>query len=278
MHTRSMKAGEAGRAGQAGRAGRRLGSAGSLVGCFIGCLVGSALTPSRAVAGECGVPVGAGAALAERDTEARLRFLRESLAETARKERRYLLGTSLAYAGFAGGSWVLVPLSDDPGKRVDAIWSSSTSIAGGLQNLIEPLLVMRDHRQAEELVARAAAVSGEPRCRLLREAELRLEHAAKSETSAKGPFARIGGALINVGLGLVLAYGLKRPASAAQNTTIGLLVTQVMIEARPTEAIRRLERYRAGDLGGGSQPSRVVLSPLFAPTNDGLSVGLAGSF
>lgn len=273
MHTRSMEAGR-GSAGQAGGAGARLG----LVGSLVGVLLAIAPAPSVAVAGECGVPVGAQAALAERDTEARLRFLRESLAETARKERRYLLGTSLTYAGFIGGSWVLVPLSDDPRKRVDAIWSSSTALAGGLQNLIEPLRVMRDHRRTEELVAQAAAVSGEPRCRLLREAELRLEHAAKSEASARGPLARIGGALINVTLGLVLAYGLKRPDSAAQNTTIGLLVTQVMIEARPTEAIRRLERYRTGDLGG-SEPSRVVLSPLFAPTGEGgLSVGLAGAF
>lgn len=269
MCTRSMEA------GRAGRAGTRLG----IARCLVGCLVGIALAPSGAVAGECGVPVGALSALAERDTDARLRFLRESLAETARKERRYLLGTSLAYAGFAGGSWVLVPLSDDPNKRIDAIWSSSTSIAGGLQNLIEPLLVMRDYRRAEELVARAAAVSGEPRCALLREAERRLEHAAKSETSARAPFARISGAVINVALGLVLAYGLKRPASAAQNTTIGMLVTQLMIAARPTEAIRRLERYRAGDLDlVSSAPSQVTLAPLFTPTSEGLSVGLAGSF
>lgn len=270
MHKRSM---EAGRAGRANRAGAAIGIAGRLVG---GLLV-IALSPSSAVAGECAVPIGAGAALAERDTEARLRFLRESLAETARKERRYLLGTSLTYAGFAGGAWVLVPLSDDPNKRIDAIWSSATSIAGGLQNLIEPLLVIRDHRWTEELVARAAAVEGEPRCGFLREAERRLEHAAKSEASARGPRARIGGAVINIALGLVLAYGLKRPNSAAQNTTIGLLVTQVMIAVRPTEAIRRLERYKAGELSG-SEPSRVALSPLFTPTSEGLSVGLAGSF
>jgi hypothetical protein len=277
-----------------GRAAR--GSAGTLGG-VVGILgivgvLGTSLSAGGARAGECGVPIGAGAALAEQGTEARLRFLRESLRETARKERRFLIGWSITYAGFAGGSWVLVPISSDPNKRIDAIWSSSTAIAGALQNLIEPLRVMRHHRRTEELVSALGGLGGSAglggpgdaaesarRCQTLGEVERRLELAAKSETSARGPFAHIGGAVINVALGLVLAYGLKRPDTAASNTTIGLIVTELIIATRPTEAVRRLERYRAGDLDlRAPAPSTVELSPLIAPRSDGLSVGVAGLF
>lgn len=246
-------------------------------------LAGAALTliAAAAHAGECAAPTGAAAALGERDPAERLRFLRESLQATAKQERRFILGWTLTYTGFGAGSWVLVPVSDDPGKRIDAIWSSSTAAAGAILAVVQPLLVLRDVRQAEQLIAGAGAGAAGTGCQVLAEVERRLERAALNEAGARSAFSHISSAAINVALGLVLAYGLKRPSSAAMNTTIGLLISEVMIVTRPTEAVSRLERYRAGDLTA-PPPSRISLAPAVAPLGAdqgrGALLSLAGTF
>jgi hypothetical protein len=85
--------------------------------------------------------------------------------------------------------------------------------------------------------------------------------------------------LFNVGLGLGLAYGLHRPDSAAINTTVGILIGEVMIATRPTVAIQRLDRYRAGDFSRSPPPP--ALTSLFAlPSRlgDGYGLAIGGRF
>jgi hypothetical protein len=226
-------------------------------------------------AAECAVPTGAAPSLGEHDAATRLRFVRDVLRETAVKERRFLVGWALTYTGFAGGAWVLVPFSDDPRKPIDAIWSSATAVAGGILAVIPPAIVLRDHRQVERL----AASSDPPSCDTLREAERRLEHAAASELGAGSALGHISGVAINIALGLVLGYGLKRPDTAATNTLIGIFVSEFMIVTRPLAAARGLERYRAGTLtAAATTPPRLTLSPGLAPLDGGLAVSLAGTF
>lgn len=233
--------------------------------------------PATGHAAECAVPTGAAPALGEHDAATRLRFVRDVLRETAVKERRFLVGWALTYTGFAGGAWVLVPFSDDPRKPIDAIWSSSTAVAGGILAVIPPAQVLRDHRQVERL----AASPGPPSCDALREAERRLEHAASSELGAGSALGHISSFAINIALGLVLGYGLKRPDTAATNTLIGIFVSELMIATRPLAAARGLERYRTGaltDASAATAPPRLTLSPALAPLDGGLSVSLVGAF
>src|SRR5689334_5142617 len=104
------------------------------------CLLGAR---APAWAGECAAPLGASAQLGELGVDARMRFLRQSLKDTARSERRYIIGWSLVYAGFIGGTWVLYPAaSDKPGKIIESSWSNAISILGAAQMTIAPLLVI----------------------------------------------------------------------------------------------------------------------------------------
>lgn len=252
-------------------------------GVVLGVFLGSILGEASAVAGECAAPKGATAALAEQDVAARLQFIRDTLQEAERRERQFLIGWGITYAGFAGGAWVLVPTSDDPRKRVDAIWSSSTSVAGALLMIIEPLSVMKDRKRFDRLMAAPAQPAPEqspqvsPRCRMLAQAEALMTHAALSEAGAKRTFSHFSSLVVNVGLGLALGYGLKRPETAAQNTTIGIVVSELMIASRPTVAAERLELYRAGRLDAPIHRGWFLL-PSMTPTEGGMSMSVAGTF
>ncbi len=235
-----------------------MGAAAPALFLLSGLLAGVAW-PTASCAAECAGPTAAVSAL---PSAARLAFLRASLHDTARLERRFALGWGLTYAGLAAGTWALLPFSDDfYGQRKASAWNSATSVAAGLLVLIDPLLVIRDHRRLEALLA----ADPSPGCATLAAAERLLVHAAGSEEGARGPRAHILGALTTVGLGLVLGYALQRPESAAINTTIGVFLSEIMIASRPMVALTRLQRYRSGDLS--------VSTP--APAAGGLSLGLA---
>lgn len=234
-------------------------------------------SPAAAAQVECESTVGAAAAHSEAEIATRLRFLRQSLRDTALLERRFALGWSLTYAGLAAGTWALLPFSANPdGQRIASIWNSSTSIAAGLLVLIEPLQVIRDKNRLEALLAPARPQSD---CAVLSRAEQLLQHAARSETGARSARAHIISALSAVGVGLVLGYGLKQADSAATNTTIGILLGELMIASRPTVAVQRLQRYRSGDLSIPPPPVggfSVGLAPL--PISSGYGAAVSGAF
>lgn len=217
----------------------------------------------------------AGLPLQPQDISARLQFLRASLRETARLERRYAIGWNLTYLGFAAGTWTLLPFSDDPqGQRKASAWNSATSLFASLQVLIDPLLVVRDHRRMEALVKQPSALKD---CTVLHKAELLLQHAANSETSARSAKAHIFSFLTTIGLGLVLGYALERPDSAAINTTIGITLGEIMIATRPTAAIRQWQDYRNGNLRLTAPREGFALRVLPFRTNDGYGVAIGGS-
>lgn len=251
---------------------RRRGFSAALV------LTAVALLASPAAAQvECDSAVGAAAAHSEAEIAARLRFLRQSLRDTALLEQRFALGWSLTYAGLAAGTWALLPFSANPdGQRIASIWNSSTSIAAGLLVLIGPLQVIRDKNRLEALLAPARPQSD---CAVLSHAEQLLKHAARSETGARSARAHIISALSAVGVGLVLGYGLKQADSAATNTTIGILLGELMIASRPTVAVQRLQSYRSGDLSIPPPPVggfSVGLAPLLISSGYGAAV--SGAF
>lgn len=250
-----------------------MGAAAPAIFLLGGLLIGVA-RPTASYAAECAGPTAAVSAL---PSAARISFLRASLHDTARLERRFALGWSLTYAGLAAGTWFLLPFADDfEGQRKASAWNSATSVAAGLLVLIDPLLVIRDHRRLEALLAADPSAG----CATLAAAEQLLVHAAGSEQSARGPRAHILGALTTVGLGLVLGYALQRPESAAINTTIGVFLSEIMIASRPTVAVTRLQRYRSGDLSDSAAPPTGGLSLGIVPLrlDSGYGAALSGAF
>lgn len=250
-----------------------LGAAAPLL-CLLSGLLAGLGWPTAAQAALCPGPT---AAVSELPVAARLAFLRASLTDTARLERRFALGWSLTYAGLAGGTWLLLPFADDfEGQRRGSAWNSATSVAAGLLVLIEPLLVMRDQRRLEALLA----ADPSPSCATLAAAERLLVHAATSEQGARTARAHALSALTTVGLGLVLGYALQRPESAAINTTIGIFLGEIMIASRPTVATLRLQRYRSGELDGPPPADGGGLKVGVVPLrlDSGYGAALAGAF
>jgi hypothetical protein len=229
----------------------------------------------------CALPAGAAPALSQQSSAERLDFLADSLHSAAQRERRFAMVWSLGYAGLGAGSWVLLPLSSDPQQRTDAIYSSASSLFGALVVLIEPLRVIRQQRRLETLLRAAGTTAAPERCALLESAERLLAAAAESEASAHGPLSHIGGVLFNLGLGLGLAYGLHRPDSAAVNTTVGILLGELMIATRPSLAVERWASYRQGELSRSHRSSAISgLSLLALPvrSGDGLALALSGAY
>lgn len=230
---------------------------------------------ARAEGAACALPPGASAALGERDPASRLRFIRQSLRDTVRQETFYLGGWSLIYGGIAAGTWIFVPLSDDvPGQMKESAWNSATAVGAAVLMMIEPLRVRSDQQQLERLLAKSAQPES---CAVLKEAERLFAHVAESEINSRGALMHLGNFAVNVGLGLVLGYGLKRPDSAGMNTMIGTVLGELMIVTRPTLAARRIASYRSGELSVASQKE-----PLFnlvpAPIPGGVTLALTGAF
>lgn len=241
------------------------------------CLLAVQLWAQQAQAeSPCALPAGASAALGEREPAARLNFIRQSLREVVRQETFYLGGWSLIYGGIAAGTWIFVPLSDDvSGQMKESAWNTATALGAAVLMMIEPLRVRSDQQKLERLLARSEHQSDS--CALLKEAERLFRHVADSETNSRGALMHLGNFAVNVGLGLVLGYGLKRPDSAGMNTMIGTVLGELMIVTRPTLAARRLASYRSGELSSASQKE-----PLFnlvpAPIPGGITLALTGAF
>jgi len=256
---------------------RRLGVARVQTFGLLSAVAVMSLWSTSGAAEECAAPASAEPEVARLDRATRLRFIQKTLQDTARAEKRFALGWSLTYTGLATGTWLFVPLSPgDQGRLIESAWNSGTAGFAALYVLLDPLMTAHDSHRLERLLSRTEG-SGNP-CQVLAEAERLLAHAANKETAARGALAQLGNLAFNVGLGLILGYGLNRPAGAAMNTTIGLTLGELMILTRPQVARHGLDRYRKGELTAPPSPSTVSWSvtPIASGTHYGLA--LAGSF
>jgi hypothetical protein len=237
----------------------------------VGLIVGLGLTTS-AHAQHCPIPHDAQSSLQLHDAEQRIRFIQQTLTDAARQEQRFALGWSLTYAGLSAGSWLILPLSSDPRQIVETAFNSGTSAFAALFSLIGPLGVVRDARALRTLLA--ARTSADQQCATLAASERLFRHAADSELSARSAFAHASSVAFNVGLGLVLAYALKRPDGAAINTTVGITLGELMIATRPTLAHSHWQRYRTGDLSSkpSTAPLAISVSPWLTQTSYGVSL------
>lgn len=252
-----------------------------VLGVFLSGLVAFMLLETgSACAGECAAPEGATAALGEQRVEARLDYIRDSMRDTLRMESRFLIGWTLGYGAMAAGTWILVPLSDDPKQRVASIWSSASAAGGALLNLIQPMRVVTAQRRVEKLLAQTPPA--EQRCAQLAAAERLFAQAASNESGARSPISHLSSILSNVGLALLQAYAVNRPDSAATSLPLGILIGELLIWTRPQVAVRRLASYRAGDLSPPPPRKWYQLTALPVPLplaiDGGQGLALSGTF
>ena len=123
--------------------------------------------PARCAPAACSRPDGTGPGAGpgtgievtadEQGVEARLRFLRESMSEATRQERRYAIGWGAAYIGMTAGPWVLMPWSDVE-KWKPNVFSSVLSTVGGVRLLVNSIQLFRDSRRMDALFAAGGTV------------------------------------------------------------------------------------------------------------------------
>ena len=225
-------------------------------------------------AAPCPAPPAASPALAQIDSELRLRFIQDQLAPAAHRARVWTWAWGLGYGAATVGSLALVPLFDDPGQRVDQYFSASKSAVATVTTFVPPLSVMADQRT---LAARAASASGTTedadRCALLSDAEDRLARDAEQEARVGSWLWHAGGILFNLAAGLALGFGWDRWPSAVLQMASGIVIGEIQIYTQPVDAVEALRRYRAGDLS----PATRAAGPAFslAPYGGGLMITMA---
>lgn len=244
------------------------------LGLTVALLFGLGIRPAAAI--ECPLPSGASPSLASLDQQARLQFIVRTLVQTAQSERRYALGWSLTYAALSGGAWLLYPLASpsDPGQLRESAWNSGTSAFAALFVLYAPLVAAREAGKVNKLLS-AQELSP---CAQLAESERVLKDVANRQAGARRPLAHIGNVAFNVGLGLILGYALQRPKGAAMATSVGVLLGEVMIATRPTDALRGLASYQQGSLEVPSPSLGTAFALIPTLTNQTYSLSLGGAF
>jgi hypothetical protein len=197
-------------------------------------------------AGTCPVIPGGSPALAEIDSETRLGFIRERLAEDARRARVWSEGWKVGYGLLTGTQLALVPFFDDEGVRADLYVGAGSSAIGLAALLILPLQVMGDQDALEARLGQGDP-EGDP-CALLAMAEGMLIRDAENEAEGVSWWMHGANALLNIGAGLILGLGFDRWESGAINAAAGLALGEVMIFTQPDRLGDDLKRYRSGDL------------------------------
>jgi len=197
---------------------------------------------------------GGTAALAARDAEARLAFIRARLRHDAHRARQWSLGFGTSYSLIAAGSIAYGSAVRDRGTKADIYTGGAGALVGlGLLTL-SPLTVVRDHDMLEAHVASAGP--GVDRCRLLAIAETMLVRDAKNEAFGRGWFTHTGNAVLGVATLLVLGLGFHHWSAGTINAVSSIAIGELMINLQPRGLIRDLRAYRAGDLRAPRRPLR----------------------
>ena len=138
---------------------------------------------------------------------------------------------------------------------------------------ILPLSVRSDDETLERTLADASGAGGGVMapCLVLAHAEELLEHAAKEEARLTGLFMHLTTFLLNAAYTAVLAVAFRDLETTVVGGAGAFVIGELEILSTPSGAVRALERYRLGDLGGGSR--RAAVSWTLAPL--GVAPGLA---
>jgi hypothetical protein len=194
----------------------------------------------------CPIPNGASSSLAAHEAGARLRFIRSTLADQARRAFTWSSAWSFFGVAVAGETTALAASENDPKKRI--IWLANGLPALGFPGLIliDPIKVMADDSELEDLVKDDPLET--KLCENLARAEKMLTEDAADEKKKTGVFSHVLGLLANVASSAVIVIGTGEWGSAILNGVGGEAVSEFNLFTLPTGAVSAADRYRAGDL------------------------------
>jgi len=221
-------------------------------------------------AGTCPAMSGADPALAARDVDERLDFIRARLAGEASRGRIWNDAWSISYGLLTVTQLVLVPVFEDSGLRADLYVGAGSSAVGLLALVILPIEVMSDQVEFEQLISEK---SDRPdRCAVLARAESLFQSAAENEAQGVSFWMHAASAAVNIGAGLILGLGFDRWESGAINAAAGIAIGELMILTQPGALPGELQRYRSGEFEsrGDQQSVSWALLPGFSSSGGGL--------
>lgn len=208
----------------------------------------------------CPAPPGADSRLVAVGGGARLSWIDQRLARTAHRTRtwRFWITTGLV----AGTVANLAPLPFvSPEHRIDWYTGAVTTVAGVVPLYVEPLDVLGDAAELDRAIAASpAGAGGGDTCRLLADAEARLERDAANQAGSQRWWWHAGNVALNVGVGLFLGLGFHHWGAGAFNTVSGAVIGEAIILTQPTDSVEDLARYRRADLGLPPQPLALAVA------------------
>jgi hypothetical protein len=140
---------------------------------------------------------------------------------------------------------------------------------------LAPLRVIGDARALDERMAAQPGPDDNDPCALLALAESFLVRDAAMEDRVNQWWSRVATLAFNAGCVALLVFAFHRDVGAAVNGIGGAVIGQIMINTQPTDSLKLLERYRAGDLTTPERPSiQWALAPLAGDGRLGLAAML----
>jgi hypothetical protein len=221
----------------------------------VGALAALFLSSSAALADECSVPNGASPALAQVDTNLRLRFIHEAMKRDTADATTWRWGWVGGYGAIVVTQAVLIPFMKQPSDRIQRYVGGASTIIAMLPPLFIPLEVTKD---GPEVDARLKAVgdSGTPeeRCDLLHWSETLAARSAHNEHAQTGWVLHVVNLGYNLIVSAVLGFGFKDWTGAAVAGGAGFVLGETQILSQPTRLHEQWEQYKTGALGGEPTP------------------------
>jgi hypothetical protein len=229
--------------------------------------LGIVASAGTARAETCPVIEGGEPALAQIDSAQRVRFLRDTLHDQARRARTWSVAWAITGSTLAEASFTLAAFTKEPEQRVDSIVGGASSLLIPALLLLRPLAVLDDERTVDE---------GGDGCLGLRHVEEVFVRDAANEAAGVSWRAHALALGFNVARSLVLGLALHHWKGALTNGVGGIVVSETQILTQPTGAVTALRRYREGALGAPSAAAASwFVAPAIAPGRAGITGGVA---
>lgn len=180
-----------------------------------------------------------------RETAARIAFIRSALRSDARHAQTWSSSWGLFGVGVAAGSVAFAITSQTSHDRIVWLAQGLPALGFPATMLVDPMTVMSDDRDLEQLVEDRGASS----CDVLRAAERYLEEDARDEKKKTGLFAHALGILANVASSAVIVIGTGDWGAALLNGAGGIAVSETNLWTLPTGAASASRAYRARSFG-----------------------------
>jgi hypothetical protein len=221
----------------------------------------------------CPVPDGYASSLASVDAEARIAFLRSGMRRAAHQSRIWAWSSAAVFTAAFNLQILAAVGAPDRGNRIDmAVGAAGTAFSLAQMAIAVPLVTL-DQWSLDKLARKSS-----DRCAVLAQGERWLLRDARSERWGTGLGMHLSTMLFSIGIGVVLGIGFDRWDSAALNVLLGAALGELQILTEPTDSIKLLDRYRAGNLTLNKYEKPVTWRLVPAPLHGGAGLFVLAAF